>query len=403
MRAINHLARLLQRAGTLLCLVSCRVDGHYVLPDSSDASGPEDGSIPDIIADHQPAELVLGQPGFDTIDNGAPSAQSLRTPSGLSESENGSLWVYDLGNYRALQWTSTPQVNFAPSSRVLGHSDFTTVTAEPPNARSLTNYQGGILARAGKVVVADGTRNRVLIWNQNPFLNGQNANIVLGQATFTTTALGNSASNLNLPNAAWTDGTRLVVSDGGNNRVLVWQTFPTTNQQPADLVLGQPGFGQSSNPDPPNASSMYWPQEVYFDGTRLYVADMNNHRILIWNSFPTSNGQAADLVVGQANFSERRQGLDANRLSKPTGLTVAGNNLFVVDQSNHRVLVFSPIPTASDASASHVLGQPDFLSNTSGISQTSFNLPTRVAVQGAKLYVSDSFNSRVLRFALTLE
>lgn len=393
---------LLYIAGPLLCLVSCKVDGHYVFPDSA---GPEDGPIPDVVVNQQPAELVLGQPDFDTDggNSGGPSARSLGSPMGISESENGSLWVYDVGNYRALQWTSLPQVNFAPSSRVLGHSDFTSVTAESPSAHSLSNYQGGISARAGKMIAADGARHRVLIWSQNPVVNGDNADLVLGQPTFTATQPGNSASNLNLPNAVWTDGTRLVVSDGGNNRVLVWQTFPTTNQQPADLVLGQPGFGQSSILDPPTASSMYWPQEVYFDGTRLYVADMNNARVLIWSSFPTSNGQAADLVVGQADFSTGRQGLEANRLGKPTGLAVAGNNLFVVDQSNNRILVFSPIPTTSGASASHVLGQPDFLSNTSDTSQTSFNVPTRVAVQDAKLYVSDSFNSRILRFALALE
>jgi len=147
---------------------------------------------------------------------------------------------------------------------------------------------------------------------------------------------------------------------------------------------------------------MYWPQDIHFDGTRLYVADMSNARILIWNSFPTANGQAADLVVGQVDFSGSGQGLEANRLGKPTGLTVVGNNLFVVDQSNHRILVFSPIPATLGASASHVLGQPDFLSNTSGTSQASFYTPHRVAVQGAKLYVSDRHNNRVLRFALNL-
>jgi hypothetical protein len=401
MLPIHRLASPTCRAGLVLCFVAaCKIDGHFY-PFDAAPDGSHD--IPDIVVNHQPAELVLGQPDFDTSNSSGPSAQHLRAPTGLSESENGSLWVYDQGNYRALQWTSMPQVDFAPSSRVLGHPNFTTVTAEPPNSSSLSNYQGGISARAGKVILADGARNRVLIWNQNPIVNGQDANIVLGQPTFTATTPGSSASNLNLPNAVWTDGTRLVVSDGGNNRVLVWQTFPTTNQQPADLVLGQPGFGQASIPDPPTASSMYWPHAVYFDGTRLYVADMNNARVLIWNSFPMSNGQAADLVVGQTDFTGRRQGLEANRLGKPTGLAVAGSNLFVVDQSNNRVLVFSPIPTASGASASHVLGQPDFLTNSSSTSQISFSVPTGVAAQGAKLYVSDTFNSRVLRFTLILE
>lgn len=358
-----------------------------------------------VVKNQQPAELVLGQLNFDTsiINNGGASARSLNTPTGMAASENGSIWVFDLGNYRALQWTSLPQADYAAASRVIGHSDFTTVGAESLSARSLTNYEGGISAAAGKLIVADGAHNRILIWNQNPVIDGANADIVMGQPSFTATAPGNLASNLNLPNAVWTDGKRLVASDSGNNRVLIWTTFPTANQRPADIVLGQIDFGRSTSPDPPTASSMNYPHAVCSDGVRLYVADSNNSRVLIWNSFPTSNGQAADLVLGQADFSGRIQGVDVNRLGKPTGLALAGNSLFVVDQSNHRVLAYSPAPTTSSASASYVLGQADFLSNSSGTSQRSFNIPTQVTVQGAKLYVSDSFNSRVLQFALEFQ
>ena len=39
-----------------------------------------------------------------------------------------------------------------------------------------------------------------------------------------------------------TNSTRLLVADTNNSRVLVWLTFPTTNGQAADFVLGQPDF-----------------------------------------------------------------------------------------------------------------------------------------------------------------
>lgn len=42
---------------------------------------------------------------------------------------------------------------------------------------------------------------------------------------------------------------------------------------------------------------MNWPVGVSTDGTRLYVADAHNNRILVWNSLPTKSGQAADWVI----------------------------------------------------------------------------------------------------------
>ena len=42
---------------------------------------------------------------------------------------------------------------------------------------------------------------------------------------------------------------------------------------------------------------------VTSDGQRLYVTDLGHNRVLIWNSIPTQNGQAADVVVGQPNMT----------------------------------------------------------------------------------------------------
>ena len=48
---------------------------------------------------------------------------------------------------------------------------------------------------------------------------------------------------------------------------------------------------------------MRGPQGVWIQGGKLYVADTQDHRVLIYNSIPTSNGAAADLVLGQPNFT----------------------------------------------------------------------------------------------------
>jgi hypothetical protein len=38
-------------------------------------------------------------------------------------------------------------------------------------------------------------------------------------------------------------------------------------------------------------------------GTGLYVADAGHNRVLGWTGIPTSNGTAADLVIGQSSFT----------------------------------------------------------------------------------------------------
>ena len=71
------------------------------------------------------------------------------------------------------------------------------------------------------------------------------ASLVLGQEQMTTqdiNHLGPSASSLSSPTAVTTDGTRLLISDTGNNRVLVYLALPTGSYQAADLVLGQTNF-----------------------------------------------------------------------------------------------------------------------------------------------------------------
>src|SRR5690606_17945631 len=93
------------------------------------------------------------------------------------------------------------------------------------------------------------------------------------------------------------------VADTNNNRVLLWNTIPQSNNTPPNVVLGQPDL--SNNFPRTTSTGMRGPQGVWIDSGRLFVADTQNSRVLIWNSIPTSNGQAADIVVGQPDFTTR--------------------------------------------------------------------------------------------------
>ena len=64
--------------------------------------------------------------------------------------------------------------------------------------------------------------------------------------------------------------------------MLIWNTFPTRNFQPADVVVGQPDFtSATSNNGGITARSMTEPW-AWIGGGKLFVSDRNNFRVLIY-------------------------------------------------------------------------------------------------------------------------
>jgi len=197
----------------------------------------------------------------------------------------------------------------------------------------------------GKLFVADRENHRIMIWNTIPTTNGAPADVVVGQPDFTSSNNTVSQTGLDEPEGVWSDGTRLVVADFLNNRVLIWNSIPTTNGAPADVVVGQPDFTTGDAPNPPTAQSLNRPFGVTSDGTRLFVADTFNNRILVYSPFPTSNNPAPSFVIGQADFvhgeaNTGKVGPTARTLSNPYGLFISGKKLYVSDFNNARVLIF---------------------------------------------------------------
>ena len=156
------------------------------------------------------------------------------------------------------------------------------------------------------------------------------------------------------------------------NRVLIWNRIPTTNDAPADVVVGQPNFTSTSLPgNTPNAKSMRGPQGVWIQNGRLYVADTQNNRVLIFNRIPTSNGAAADVVLGQPNMTtfvepdltQQKNNVTANQLLNPVSVTSDGVHIFVTDLGYNRVLIWNSIPSTNGAAADVAIGQPDMVSS----------------------------------------
>lgn len=336
------------------------------------------------------AEFVSAAP------NAGPYGDGMKAPRGMGV-QNGKVVLADTQNNRVLIWNSVPAVSGAPASIVLGQVDFRSSNPRsPPTAASL-NAPEDAFYDGQRLFVADTGNNRVLIWNALPTTNNQSADMVVGQAAFTSNGAGTSATALSAPAGVFSDGRRLFIGDRGNNRVMIWNLIPSAVSTPANFVLGHASFTYSAANDAgggvsgsPTAANMSAPRRPYYDGIRLFVPDSGNHRVLIWNSLPAANFQAADVVVGQpgpAANAANNPALGAASLSSPLSAFSDGRSLYVADNGNHRVLTYHPLPTAHGASALFALGQANLTSASDpGASAASASSPTAVAKDGLNLY-----------------
>ena len=300
-------------------------------------------SIPNISG--QPADYVIGQDDFTSAGSGN-SDSDLNGPLGTSidaseyaSKYNTRLVVAEFWNNRVTIYNSIPTSSGASSDIVVGQADFN----QNISGCSATNMFNplDVLTVDGKLIIADTSNNRVLIYNSIPTKNGAAADIVLGQNSLNNGCPSNNGrSGLQSPSGIWSDGKRLVVVDSDNNRVLIWNSFPTTNAAPADVVIGQPDFFNTAV-RPTSARDFNNPWfGVFSNGRQLFVSDSNNHRILVWNSFPTQNYQEADIVLGQVDFVSSGPGLSADTFNYPYGVYQYKNNLIVSDVNNNRHLIF---------------------------------------------------------------
>ena len=115
------------------------------------------------------------------------------------------------------------------------------------------------------------------------------------------------------------------------------QTF--TNFQAASLVIGQADFTSqntfASSSTTPGANGVV----ISADG-HLAIGSQDPGRVLIWNSIPTSNGQPANVVVGKTNFTDTTPGATAQTTTYCDGVMFSpSGKLIASDSGNHRVLV----------------------------------------------------------------
>jgi hypothetical protein len=286
---------------------------------------------------------------------------------------------------------------------VIGQTDFseTFVNSGGVSAQSLSCPMG-IAILNGKLAIADSGNNRILIFNSIPTSHFPSADLVLGQTAATMNAAnqgGRSASSLNGPQGVAFTPLGLLVADSGNHRVLIYNAVPLSSPGTADLVLGQSNFSNAVlNSGGLSAATLAQPTQVLWIETlqKLLVVDPVNSRVLVWSGIPTVNKQNANNVIGQSSMTQIEDGPSATLLSEPADLNWSTDGLMISDKKNHRLLLWQELPSANGVPANFVFGQNSMELNQHGIGSSTYSTPTSYGQYGTKCVLLDSDNHRVL-------
>lgn len=353
----------------------------------------------------QSGSLVIGQPDLESGDSGL-GPGSLFGAEGATSIHQGRLYVPDFHNNRVLVFEGLPSANGAEAIFAMGQPDLYS-DSRGTSATTLAR-PSGMASHGERLLVLEDSNSRVLIWNEPPTGPDSPADVVVGQPGFDARAWECDAAHLYLPKSLSVAGGRLVVADTSNHRVLIWNEVPRENGVLPDLVLGQATFDTCEPNDDdqngsmdggPTARTLDNPTGVWTDGVKLAVADRANNRVLIWSEFPTESFTPADIVLGQPDMTSRWAGVGPDRMQNPVGVTSNGNQLFVSDLDNYRVLVWNGFPDAA-RDADVVLGQASLEAReyVGDADPQRLTTPFGLYFHDGKLLVSDRRNNRIVVF-----
>ncbi|MDP2304035.1 MAG: T9SS type A sorting domain-containing protein [Ignavibacteria bacterium] len=359
--------------------------------------------------DGQNAEYVIGQANFSSYSSGTATNQ-LAVPRGMAiDYTNGKLYVADFSNNRVLRF-SYPISSNQPTAEMY----FGDMMAQ--NDQNSLYSPSSVAVFDNTLYVCNTSLHRITKFsNASTATTSPNADGVLGQSDYTSSSHGTTQSKFYYPNDIYIDASgNLWVADKNNHRVLKFNVVNSkSNGADADLVLGQSNF--TSGGWSTTQSSMANPTGVAVSGTTVWVADQANDRILRFDN-PTTNGVNANGVLGHDNYTSNNSGLSSTALYNPLDVDfdIAGR-LYVSDIDNGRVVIYNDASNKNNGGAAdNVIGQSNLSSNSNSsngqngfysyyeemFDETYRNVGFLMvdAING-KLLVSDENNHRILQFA----
>lgn len=333
----------------------------------------------------------------------------------VNDSMKMKFFVTDQNNSRVLIFNTVPTTATQAPDLILGQPGFTTGGTNFNNGGTVSafgfnNNSHVAVCPNGMMFVTDRQNHRVLGYNQVPTTNSVAADFVIGQTSFSTATSGTLPNQLNTPVTTHCINNMLYITDKMNNRVLVFNPIPTSTNPTASYVIGEPDLFTTTGGCGPALLSQ--PYEAIYDGTSLYVSDGNNNRILVYTPLPSANGASATIALGQPDLGTNtaagtgscqvNQG-NANptitSLNSPEAASIQGNWLAIGDDHNERILFYT-LPISTNQAASYVFGQPGFTTNSYSVDPAHIGVKHGLLFAGANMWAPDNSGNRLMFFAL---
>ncbi len=234
------------------------------------------------------ADQVLGQSNFFSNSPGTTQSTFTIDPFGsygnllYYDHATGNLWVGDNSNCRVLLFTNAKTLNNGdPASAVLGQSNYTS------NSTTCTASGFGIvygITMIGNSLFVTALYHRVLRFdNVYSKINGAPADAVFGQTSFTTSSVGCSATQMNIPMGITADNSKLYVCDWMNNRIIIFNSA-TTNTIVSNVLwatnVSSPGNNACTSSSGLSCESITM-DPIY---KQLLISDAQYKRIMVYNA-----------------------------------------------------------------------------------------------------------------------
>jgi len=261
------------------------------------------------------------------------------------------------------------------------------VIREVPGSRVRTlNWPHGMFATEKRLYVSDYKHDRLVVYSlleQKPKVEAIVSSLPgrfpdpsrLPQDVFKKKI---SPKKLYFPAHLWVASGRFLVTDLGNNRLLVYDDeMPSDKKRP--LVLDRFRAPSGNN-------TFMFPNHIFVRRDRVYVSDTMNHRILIFPLRRLENGCKCQEVVGPL------AGLRPAGFKYPRGIWADDEHLSIADSENNRLVIF-PEPVPSAKTEPRVFSHCD-----AGTRPRKVKFPIGFTVVGGKGILLDHFNDRAMIF-----
>jgi len=242
-----------------------------------------------------------------------------------------------------------------------------------------------IVDNANDWLIADRDNHKIRKVNVSGFIStfaGTGTNGAAGDGGAATSA------QLDGPSAVAVDASgNVYISDGNNHKIRKVDTGGNISTFAGTGVGGYSGDGGAAT-----SAQIQSPLGIAIDASgNLYIADNNNHRI---RKVDTGGNISTVAGNGSGGFSGDGGAATSAQLNFPTGVAVdASGNIYIVDQSNHRI---RKVDTGGNISTVAGNGSGGFSGDGGAATSAQINSPVGIAVDATgNIYIGDQSNHRI--------